>query len=411
MQKTFFEIIKAYLTAETFNHIINILLIIVIPFIILRLLRSRIHDALFRALARLHFFNRTLNLMIFTEKAAFFFVYAIVLEVIALFAQEMFVVKLTFLILIYAIFRAILALDKRKLPRFIFPVFLGLVSFKFMSSVLNIEHLFDFHIKLFDKKIYIYELITNCIAVVFFYYIHDTILKLGRRYIFRSQKFSENTKVVYYRLFYYTEFSVFIVIALNLLGIDLKSITMIVSALGIGVGFGLQKIVSNFISGLIIMGEKGFKINDIIVLPDGSWARVKHIGIRSTTVRLYTGEAVVIPNDNITMDVIKNISIHNALRIEIRFTVDYDADLQKVEKIALTAAKEIYGVSSKNEYKPFCVIDSVDLNGAVFKLFFWTNDVDKTGMMTLKSAIMKKMIKDFNSSEIKFSIPKLSINK
>ena len=408
MQKTFFNIINFYFSSEILSRVSYIFLAMSIPFIILVIFRSKIHEALFNFLTKFHIFNKTLSVFIFTEKSSLFIVYALIVEIIGMLMKEIFLVKLTFLVLIYAIFRAILALDTRKLPRFIFPVFLALISFQLFSSVSVIS---KFSVKIFDKNISVYEFLKNCIAVVFFYYIHDTVLKLGRRYIFRSQVFSENTKVVYYRLFYYTEFLIFIIISLNLLGIELKSITMIISALGIGVGFGLQKIVSNFISGLIIMGEKGFKINDIIVLPDGSWARVKHIGIRSTTVRLYTGEAVVIPNDNITMDVIKNISTHNALRIEIRFTVDYSADLQKVEKIALSAAKEVYGVSSKNEYKPLCIIDSVDMNGAVLRLFFWTNDVDKTGIMSLKSAIIKKIIKDFKASEISFSIPKLSITK
>lgn len=129
-----------------------------------------------------------------------------------------------------------------------------------------------------------------------------------------------------------------IIIALGNLDFGWDKVQWLVAALGVGVGFGLQEIVSNFISGLILLFERPIKVNDYIMLGDLSGV-VNDIQIRSTTVRTFNNISVIVPNKDLITKQIVNLTYNDdVIRLNIPVGVAYGADLNKAEKVLLEVA-------------------------------------------------------------------------
>src|SRR5215475_1526248 len=107
------------------------------------------------------------------------------------------------------------------------------------------------------------------------------------------------------RLLHYALVSVGFVVALVVLGVDLTKMTLLISALGVGIGFGLQTIVNNFVCGLILLFERPIRVGDTIEL-GGQWAKITKIGLRSTTVRTLDQADVIVPNTDLITNRVTN---------------------------------------------------------------------------------------------------------
>lgn len=137
----------------------------------------------------------------------------------------------------------------------------------------------------------------------------------------------------------YVSVLVALLVGLSVFGVNLRSLGLLVSALSVGLGFGLQHIVNNFISGILIMFERPFRIGDWIVVNDKEGIVYK-INIRSTELETFDRAIVIIPNADIISGQLTNWTLTDAGgRIAIDVGVGYDSDLNKVLKTALDIAK------------------------------------------------------------------------
>ena len=128
-------------------------------------------------------------------------------------------------------------------------------------------------------------------------------------------------------------------VALQILGVDLTSLAVLAGALGLGIGFGLQNIVNNFVSGLIILAERPIQLGDRVVMGDVE-ADVTRIGARSTSIRTNDNNIIIVPNSEFISDWVTNLSHGDPkVRIRVPFGVGYDSDVRLVERLALEAAK------------------------------------------------------------------------
>jgi small-conductance mechanosensitive channel len=131
-----------------------------------------------------------------------------------------------------------------------------------------------------------------------------------------------------------------IVLALSQLGIDLQKVALIAGALSVGIGFGLQSIVSNFISGLILLAERPIRVGDLIVVK-GEEGYVRRIRVRATEIETFERASVIIPNAEFITGAVKNWTHANTIgRIIIKVGVAYDSDPDQVCEILLACAKE-----------------------------------------------------------------------
>ena len=133
-----------------------------------------------------------------------------------------------------------------------------------------------------------------------------------------------------------------IMIALQVVGVNLTALTILSGTLGIGIGFGLQAIFSNFISGLIILVEKSVKVGDFIELQSGVTGLVREINIRSTLVTTNDNVDILVPNEEFIKAQVINWTLREARRrLRVPFGVAYGSDKELVRKAGLEAAEEI----------------------------------------------------------------------
>ncbi len=128
-------------------------------------------------------------------------------------------------------------------------------------------------------------------------------------------------------------------VALAAAGIELGKLSIIAGGLGVGIGFGLQNVVNNFVSGLILLFERPIGVGDVIEMPD-MWGRVKNIGIRASVIRKFDGSEVIVPNSMLVSDKVTNWTLSdNCRRMDFDVGVEYGTPAQSVIDLLLGVAK------------------------------------------------------------------------
>jgi small-conductance mechanosensitive channel len=198
-----------------------------------------------------------------------------------------------------------------------------------------------------------------------------------------------------------------LVILLQTAGIDLTTLNVLVGALGIGVGFGLQNIVNNFISGLIILLERPIKIGDRIEVGSIEGDVVK-IGGRSTTVLTNDNISVIVPNSKFILENVVNWS-HNerTVRFRIPISVAYGSDIKLVEKSLLEVAKDNPDILDNPE--PAVRFLEFGDSGLLFELRAWTMTlIHKKGKLI--SALNFAIYEKFKEHNIEIPFPQRDIH-
>ncbi len=192
-----------------------------------------------------------------------------------------------------------------------------------------------------------------------------------------SKRETVNTSSIYTlsRILHYCILAVGIMIALSSIGIDFTKFALFASALGVGIGFGLQTLVSNFVAGLIILFEKSLKIDDFVELESGVTGEVREINMRSTLITTNDNIDIVVPNSEFVNGRVTNWTMREAFRrIHISFGVAYGTDKELVRKAALEAANDVSVTLKGNKQREpqlwFVEFGDSSLN---FELVVWLN--------------------------------------
>lgn len=175
------------------------------------------------------------------------------------------------------------------------------------------------------------------------------------------------------------ELAVFAIVALllmNVLGLDLTALAVLSGAVGVGLGFGLQQIASNFISGIIILLERSLKVGDFIELEDGRSGTLRDINMRSSTLTTYDGKDIMVPNERfITTRFVNWTHTDQSQRYEVPFSVSYDTDIHNVSPLIVKAISKVAGILIKPE-APQCELKRFGDCGVCFVAKFWVNGID-----------------------------------
>jgi small-conductance mechanosensitive channel len=173
------------------------------------------------------------------------------------------------------------------------------------------------------------------------------LLSRGLRYAIRrvGKKESMGTQASLYtigRLSHYTIVILGLFIALNSIGLNFGNLALVAGALSVGIGFGLQSIVNNFVSGLIILFERSLRVGDYIELDTGLTGTVKAINVRSTLINTNDNIDIVVPNSEFVTTRLTNWTLgERILRVRIPFGVAYGSDKEMVKQAAMEAAEEV----------------------------------------------------------------------
>jgi small-conductance mechanosensitive channel len=208
------------------------------------------------------------------------------------------------------------------------------------------------------------------------------------------------------RLVHYALITVGFVIALVVLGIDLTKMTLLVSALGVGIGFGLQTIVNNFVCGLILLFERPLRVGDTIEL-GGQEVKIAKIGLRSTTVRTFDRADVIVPNTDLITNQVTNWTLTDRhARGVIPVGVAYGSDVPLVIQILKECALAHPGVMKSPE--PRILFRSFGDSALNFELRVWVTEVDNR--IEIESDLHQEIERRFRQAGIEIPFPQRDLH-
>jgi potassium efflux system protein len=201
-------------------------------------------------------------------------------------------------------------------------------------------------------------------------------------------------------------FSVGFILAVAASNFPLDKVTIIISAFGVGIGFGLQNIVNNLVSGLILAFEKPIQIGDIIEV-DSRSGTIKEIGIRSSRLATADGAEVIIPNgDLIAHQVINWTLSNNNRRVELIVGVAYGSDIEKVKKLLKDMLSNRDDIMT--DPSPSVFLHNLNESSVDFRMFFWAADIST--WLELKSRVLADIYNKFAAEGIEIPFPTQDIN-
>ena len=194
--------------------------------------------------------------------------------------------------------------------------------------------------------------------------------------------------------------------AISYVGFDFSSLAIVAGALSVGVGFGMQSIVNNFVSGLILLAERPIKVGDWIVVGEDQ-GLVHSISVRATVIETFDRSNVIIPNSQLILQTVRNWTLHNNTgRISISVGVPYESDAERVRDILLEAARAHPQVLSTPE--PFVLFKDFGDNALQFVLLAYIANV--TGHNVVQTDLRFAILKAFRANGIEFPYPQTDVH-
>jgi potassium efflux system protein len=182
-------------------------------------------------------------------------------------------------------------------------------------------------------------------------------------------RFKESTAAITEKLLYYITVLFVVLLALRVVNIPLTAFAFLGGAVAIGVGFGAQKLMNNFISGFILMAEQPVKVGDLIEM-NGSVGVIEDIGVRSTRVRIMQSMHILVPNSYfLENNIINWTHFDNKVRCQLKVGVVYGSPVEEVKQLLLKASKEHETVLKYPE--PFVFFEDFGDDSLIFDLYFW----------------------------------------
>jgi len=212
---------------------------------------------------------------------------------------------------------------------------------------------------------------------------------------------------------YYALVFITLLVALNSIGLDLSNLGLIAGALSIGIGFGLQTVVSNLAAGIILMFERTIRIGDYIEVTDTIRGTVSDMKMRSTTVTTNDNIDVIIPNSSFIQNNVINWTLENDIRrIHIPFSVAYGTPNEKVEEVILEELKHsnINYVSKPAKYATVIWMTAMGSSSVDYELIVWVKGPSTLRPSGTKSDFLKFIYAALNKHHIQIPFPQLDLH-
>ena len=243
-----------------------------------------------------------------------------------------------------------------------------------------------------------------CWSVLLFYIILS-VSWLVRTYLevnfYPKRNIEQGVGISINRLIYYSFIVLAFALAMEVMGISLQSLTVIIGALGVGIGFGLQNIVNNFASGLILLFERSIKVGDVVVV-NGTWGTVKHLGLRATIIQTFANAEMIVPNSDLVSSTVNNWTMTNRrTRFTIKVGVAYGTDTELVKNVLLTIAADHSNVLK--DPAPGVVFTEFGDSSLNFELRCWVRDI--ANMWKTQDELMYEIDKKFKENNISIPFP------
>ena len=193
-----------------------------------------------------------------------------------------------------------------------------------------------------------------------------------------------------------------LMLSLSAVGIDLTALSVLGGAVGVGIGFGLQKLAANYVSGFVILAERSMRIGDSVKV-DGFEGRISDIKARYTVIRSLTGRESIVPNEMLINSRVENLSLADSRILQsTQVTVAYGTDVDRVMQLLMQACEAQNKVLK--DPLPFVTLTNFGADGLEFGAHYWV-DEQQAGLLTLKSEINIQILQLLQAEGIEIPYP------
>jgi len=259
-----------------------------------------------------------------------------------------------------------------------------------------------------ESPITVGKVVSGVLLVVLGYLMARWISRLVAGQLPRRFGVTQNAAAAMESLSFYVLVAMFSVMALYYVDVPLTAFTIAGGAVALGVGFGSQNIMNNFISGLILLAEQPIRVGDQIQV-EGMSAKVEHIGARSTRVRTASNQEIIVPNSSFLQNNVINWTLSDTnVRGDIKLGVAYGSDLEEVRKSLLASATEHELVLSQPT--PFVWLVDFGDNAIEFELHFWIQMASSSQRRQIESDIRFIIDRRFREKKLVIAYPQRDIH-
>ncbi len=244
-----------------------------------------------------------------------------------------------------------------------------------------ITYMESLHFEAGNIKISLYGIVRVLVFGAILFWMGRISNRTGQRIIRQQAHWDVGTREVFAKLFQVALIFVIFLLLMQVMGINLTALAVFGGALGVGLGFGLQSIASNFISGMIILIDRSLAVGDYIELADGRKGAIRELNMRSTTIETFDGKDIMVPNEQfITTSFINWTHKNKKQRYSIEFQVAYSTDLHALfdllRDVVASHPKVISGPDVPIEEKPDAEIAGFGDSGVNILIEFWMEGID-----------------------------------
>jgi len=258
-----------------------------------------------------------------------------------------------------------------------------------------------------DSSFTVLTLVYLILATLLLFYLASKINKILTHRLLAKSRIDYGVRAAFGSIMKYVVLTIGFIIILQTAGINLSSLTILFGALGIGIGFGLQNVINNFVSGLIILFERPIKVGDRIEVA-GVAGDVIDISMRATTIVTNDNISIIVPNSQFISETVINWS-HTDRNVRFNYPVgvSYKEDPQVVKKVLLEVALDNPGVLK--EPKPDVLFTEYASSAMMFNLRVWTREyINRPGV--LKSQLYYEISRRFREEGIEIPFPQSDIH-
>ena len=277
-----------------------------------------------------------------------------------------------------------------------------------LKSTVDLLNSETFSVTIASKKISLYLVLERLTLLILIMGLAGFLVEKGKKYFRRLRRIKPSNKSLVINIYQIAVYFFTFLIVLNIFQVQLSSLAFIGGAVAIGIGFGLQKITSNFISGIILLFEKSIEEGDLVELENGMYGYVRNTGARYTLVETTDGKEVMIPNEEFIVKNVTNWTYSSKKgRMEVAVGVSYKCDIEKARELIIEAAKE--SERCLKDPEPQCYLDEYGDNSVNFVLLFWIDDVTQ-GRRASRSDVMRAIWKKFKANNIEIPFPQRDVH-
>ncbi|WP_295797220.1 mechanosensitive ion channel domain-containing protein [uncultured Microbulbifer sp.] len=231
------------------------------------------------------------------------------------------------------------------------------------------------------------------------------------RRMMRRKRASEHVAYNVERVINYCIVLITIMIILSMVGLDTSKLTLIAGALSVGLGFGMQAIFSNFISGIILLFEQPLRVGDLVELESGVFGRIRDINVRSTRITTRDNVDILVPNSEFVTGRVTNHTLEDPVRrIHIPFGVAYGTDPELVREAAMAAAEAVPVTFSNWQRKSEVWLTGFGDSSLDFKLVVWVNSNAMTSLGDLAALYNLELLRELSERNIEIPFPQRDLH-